>query len=191
MNVISWQNGDSTITDLPDCADPMLARVVQGVNDSHCTHRTGDLLCPPCSVEVLALADRTVGTNLSAYGWDMDRRHRLWVLLAVEEAEAVAHLVPDSARNAAEKAVAAARGWLAGTVSMQKCRAAADAASAADAAYAAAYAAADAAYAAYAAASRMNRAHALIDRFEAHAGIHFQRTLPVARDEALLAMVGQ
>ena len=26
MNLISWENGDTTITDLPDCADPMLAK---------------------------------------------------------------------------------------------------------------------------------------------------------------------
>ena len=32
MNLISWENGDKTITDLPDCADPMLAKIVQRVN---------------------------------------------------------------------------------------------------------------------------------------------------------------
>ena len=28
MNVISWENGDTTISDMPSCADPMLAHVV-------------------------------------------------------------------------------------------------------------------------------------------------------------------
>jgi len=28
MNLISWENGDTTITDLPGCSDPMLARIV-------------------------------------------------------------------------------------------------------------------------------------------------------------------
>lgn len=63
MNVISWENGDQQITDYPDCADPLLARIVQEVNDYYCTHHVTDLLCPPCSVEVLALAHRTVGTG--------------------------------------------------------------------------------------------------------------------------------
>jgi len=44
MNLISWENGDTTITDLPGCSDPMLARIVQRINDSICTHRDGDLL---------------------------------------------------------------------------------------------------------------------------------------------------
>ena len=28
MNVISWENGDTQITDFPSCSDPMLARIV-------------------------------------------------------------------------------------------------------------------------------------------------------------------
>jgi hypothetical protein len=79
MNVISWENGDTTITDYPGCADPFLARVVQIVNDHQCTHREKDLLCAPCSVEVLDLAHRTVGTG------DGDRaRMRVWARLAVD-----------------------------------------------------------------------------------------------------------
>jgi hypothetical protein len=50
MNAVSWENGDTTITDLPACADPLLARIVQRVNDKICTHRDGDLLCPSCSI---------------------------------------------------------------------------------------------------------------------------------------------
>jgi len=49
MNVISWENGDTIITDIPACADPMLARIVQGVNDSICTHTDTGLLCPTSS----------------------------------------------------------------------------------------------------------------------------------------------
>ena len=63
MNVISWENGDTTITDYPDCADTQLAWYVQLANDKHCTHRDGPYLCSPCSVEVLDLAHRTVGTR--------------------------------------------------------------------------------------------------------------------------------
>src|SRR6266567_1201517 len=63
MNLISWESGDTTITDLPSCADPMLARIVQSVNDRICTHRDGDLLCPSCSMLVLELGHRTVGTG--------------------------------------------------------------------------------------------------------------------------------
>lgn len=63
MNVISWESGDTTITDYPACAARPLARMVQLVNDSFCTHRDEDTLCPPCSIEVLALAHRTVGTS--------------------------------------------------------------------------------------------------------------------------------
>lgn len=86
MNVISWENGDQQITDYPDCADPLLARIVQVVNDSYCTHcgpldASGafDLLCPPCSVEVLALAHRTVGTGTA----HPSRRLRVAAELAV------------------------------------------------------------------------------------------------------------
>ena len=152
MNVVSWENGDSTITDLPPCADPFLAKVVQRVNDTYCTHQTNGLLCPDCSVEVLALAHRTVGTAL-----DMPtaERARVYVEIAVEEAESVLHL---TTREEPRRACALVRRFLAGEdISRQELRAAAAAAAAA--AYAAAYAAdaaaaaaADAAAAAYAAA---------------------------------------
>jgi len=81
MNIISWENGDKTISDMPDCAAPVLARIAQQVNDSICTHRVGhpwlvlpggdtpedaedpSLLCAECSMKVLELGHRTVGTN--------------------------------------------------------------------------------------------------------------------------------
>ena len=60
MNVISWENGDSRISDMPDCTHPFLSRVVQRLNDSICEQRDGGLLCADCSVIVLGLAHRTV-----------------------------------------------------------------------------------------------------------------------------------
>jgi hypothetical protein len=184
MNQISWENGDTIITDLPSCADPLLARVVQAVNDRYCTHRTGDLLCPPCSVAVLALAHRTVGTALA---WtDDDRRVRLYVRLALDEAESVARADEDSGVTACRRIIAA---WLDGKASTSDVRSGRRLAAAAAHADAAGYAACAAYYAACAAdfaaaahavdygvyaaagydepATRMQRAHALIDRFEA------------------------
>ena len=85
MNLISRENGDTTITDFPSCSDPVLARIVQSVNDTICKHRDGDLLCSPCSLEVLALGHRTVGTGFLPMGTAERRR----VLLAVANDAAV------------------------------------------------------------------------------------------------------
>jgi hypothetical protein len=146
MQVVSWENGDSTITDLPDCADPFLAKVVQRVNDRYCTHRAGsDLLCPPCSLEVLALAHRTVGTALD---WPPEKRARVYVEIAVEQAESVLHLTTDGRPRAA---CALVRRFLAGE---------AVSASELAAAYAAANAANAYAYAANAANAYANAANA-------------------------------
>ncbi len=207
MNVVSWENGDSTITDMPSCADPMLARVVQRVNDKICSHRRGDLMCAPCSVAVLDLAHRTVGTNLLAHGWDPKDIRRVWVRLAIAEAESVQHLAKDQAKAA--EYIAMAREWVEtgkrpaayADAAYADADAAYDAAYAAYAyaaayaaydadaayAYAAAYAAYDAAYAAYAAyaAQRLARAHAVIDRFEALTGI---KAKPVATEDVALAV---
>lgn len=81
MNVESWINGDTEITDFPDCADRGLAWVVQQVNDNMCRHtrRTPGqsvFLCPDCSMKVLALAARTRGTRL--HGWSDDERAKLF-----------------------------------------------------------------------------------------------------------------
>ena len=157
MNVISWENGDTTITDYPNCADRVLATIVQRVNDTICTHRDGDLLCPACSVEVLALGHRIVGTG--THPLTKLERRRVWVRVAADQARQVAHLNPDPRVMIA---IQAAEGWCDGTVSTKQCRvaasdlksavaaAAAAAAYAADAAIAAAAAAADAAIAAHA-----------------------------------------
>jgi hypothetical protein len=168
MNVVSWESGDSTITDLPPCADPMLAKIVQRVNDRHCSHRDGDLLCPACSLEVLALAHRTVGTSDHGLS-DVDLR-RVYVRVACRLAREVVHLAGDPG---ALRAIEAAECW-AGNPTNYAAGNAADAANAANGAnaanaanaaanaangaYAAAYAAYAAAYAAYAAANAANAA---------------------------------
>ncbi len=151
MNVISWENGDSRISDMPDCTHPFLARVVQRLNDSICAHRDGDLLCADCSVIVLGLAHRTVGTA------DADPDGRVMVRIAAEEAQRVAHMNSDPRVQAA---IDAALAWADTPTYAAADAAAAAAAAAADAAAAYAYAdaAADAAaYAAYAAAGRVEQ----------------------------------
>lgn len=106
MNVISWENGDTTITDLPACADVVLAKIVQRVNDETCAHRDGDLLCPSCSVKVLELGHRTVGTG--THPLTDDERRRVWVRVAADQARQVAHLNHDPRVVAA---IEAAEGW--------------------------------------------------------------------------------
>lgn len=63
MNVISWENGDTEITDFPECSDQTLARLVQQVNDTLADNHTG-LLSPENSLLVLELGHATVGTAL-------------------------------------------------------------------------------------------------------------------------------
>ena len=109
MNLISWENGDTTITDLPGCSDPMLARIVQRINDSICTHRDGDLLCPACSLIVLELAHRTVGTGTLTLT-DQERRV-IWVKIAIDQARQVQHLVPARHKTQADNALTAAENW--------------------------------------------------------------------------------
>ena len=167
MNVISWESGDTKITDLPECADWVLARIVQRVNDSICTHRDGDLLCPACSVKVLDLAHRIVGTG--THPLTELERQRVWVRVAADQARQVLHL---TSAPEALAAIEAAEGWCDGTVTAEQCRtAAADAADAAyaaadAAAYAAAHAAAYAAYAAYAAAAAADAAADAAERLQ-------------------------
>jgi hypothetical protein len=169
MNVISWENGDATISDMPDCADLFLAKVVQRVNDKHCRHVVDGLLCPPCSVEVLALAHRTVGTNIG----DTARGAR--VQIAREEANSVAHLrTYDAATTAATYAAYAA--YAARTT-------AATDAYAADAAYAAADAAD------VAAAVRIRRAHHVIDRFYELTGLTEHATPADVTEHAVARML--
>lgn len=194
MQVISWENGDTAITDLPSCSDPMLGYIVQGINDDICTHTIGGLLCPSCSVEVLDLAHRTVGTGDLALT-DLERR-RVWARVAADLARQVLHLDGKN-RAVAETAIIAAERWAdeptqenadtaydaARTAANAYARAATYAARTAYAAvaYAAARAATYAASAAYAAAdaasaaydddtARLRLAHRAIDVFEQWTG---------------------
>lgn len=84
MNVISWENGDTKITDYPDCADTILANLVQKLNDSYCTHHDGPfderLLCAKCSIVVLDIAHRTVGTGFGVVS--SSERLDAWAKLA-------------------------------------------------------------------------------------------------------------
>lgn len=171
MNVVSWESGDTTITDMPACADQMLARIVQRVNDMICTHRDGDLLCPACSVLVLDLAHRTVGTGTVAL--TNAERHRVWVWIAADQARQVAHLNPDPRVMAA---IEAAEGWCDGTVTDDPVeRADADAA-----AYAADADAADV--------SRLKLAHRAIDVFEQWSGFRAGTPDPVVVTRAVEQM---
>lgn len=190
MNVISWENGDATITDLPTCSDRFLARVVQSVNDEVCTHRDGDLLCPDCSQQVIDLGHRTVGTEVRIFddegrhvgwlpGWSEDRIRRVYVEIALEEAESVARDDEDARVTECRRVT---RAWLDGAATPGKVRVAVCAAYyAARAVYAdygaaadcAARAAADA-HAAAAGGNRLQRAHRIIDRFQELTGITAQ-----------------
>ncbi len=91
MNVISWENVDSTVTDMPACADEVLARIVQRVNDSICTHRYSHLLCLACSVLVLDLAPRVVGTG--THPLTALERRRVWMWVAADQVRQVLHVV--------------------------------------------------------------------------------------------------
>jgi len=212
MNVVSWESGDTTITDMPACADWVLAKIVQWVNDTICTHRDGDLLCPACSVLVLDLAHRTVGTGTVAL--TKLERSRVWVRIAIDQARQVAHFNTDPRAMAA---IVAAEGWCAGTVTAEECRvvaavavaadapdaaanaaayyaaAAAYAADAADTAYYAAYYAANAAANAAAPLQRLALAHRAIDVFEQHTGFKASAPEPVvvARAVEQMARVGR
>lgn len=166
MNVIAWENGDSEITDMPGCADPMLALVAQKVNDSICTHRDGDLLCPECSTAVLDLGHRIAGTTSHALA--DEELHRVWVTIAMEEAERVLPIfeaaVPGDDRP--REAVEATRSWLAGGPRPAAAAAAANAtANAVDLAYAAYANAANATANAANAAAVLTAAHSVVDRF--------------------------
>jgi hypothetical protein len=87
MNVLSWVNGDTTITDMPNCTDPGLAELVYVLNDRGCAHLTPELiwcpgdeggdaephthvvetLCAECSIKVFDAAIQTVGTRFKFY----------------------------------------------------------------------------------------------------------------------------
>jgi hypothetical protein len=154
MNVISWENGDTQITDFPACSDRTLALIVQRVNDTICDHTDVGVLCPQCALVVLDLGHRTVGSGVPL-GLSADERHRVWVRVAAHMARQVVHLANGPEALAA---IEAAEGWADGTVTVEQVGPPETAALYATratathyAAYAAHYAAHHAAYAAHAA----------------------------------------
>jgi len=180
MNVISWENGDSRISDMPDCTHPFLSRVVQRLNDSICEQRDGGLLCADCSVIVLGLAHRTVGTA------DADPDGRVMVRIAAEEAQRVAHLNSDPRVQAA---IDAALAWA--DTPTAAAAYAANAAAGRVVAYAA-RAAANAAYAdaaAYAADGRVEQTERIIDRFRALTGHDTTAPDPTVTAQAITRML--
>ena len=106
MNVISWENGDTIITDFPECSDGLLTHITQRINDQICTHRDGDLLCPECSLIVLKLSHRTVGTG--TLGLTDTERRVIWVRIAADQARQVQHL---TINPHVEDVIAAAENW--------------------------------------------------------------------------------
>ena len=181
MNVISWENGDSRISDMPDCTHPFLSRVVQRLNDSICEQRDGGLLCADCSVIVLGLAHRTVGTA------DADPDGRVMVRIAAEEAQRVAHLNSDPRVQAA---IDAALAW-ADTPTAAAAAYAANAAAGRVVAYAAraTYATYAADAAAYAAAGRVEQTERIIDRFRALTGHDTTAPDPTVTAQAITRML--
>ena len=178
MNVISWENGDSRISDMPDCTHPFLSRVVQRLNDSICEHRDSDLLCADCSVIVLGLAHRTVGTA------DADPDGRVMVRIAAEEAQRVAHLNSDPRVQAA---IDAALAWA--DTPTAAAAYAANAAAGRVVAYAATRATHAAAAAAYAAAGRVEQTERIIDRFRALTGHDTTAPDPTVTAQAITRML--
>lgn len=126
MNVVSWEQG-VRITDYPECAAPPLARMVQGINDLYCSHTTkaqsasgylATVLCPPCSLDVLDLAHRTVGTAGATPG-------ELWLWMAdllVGKNGVVHHLAEGDAIAFTEYAAEVAVRRAAGDVEASKIR---------------------------------------------------------------------
>jgi hypothetical protein len=149
MNVISYINGDTVITDYPECSARPLARMVQDLND-RLADESG-FLSPENSVIVLDLGWQTVGTAGAprevVWQWLAD-------LLVDPEMGVVKYAAPDGAeafRGGAALCVREAGGECVSVAEWNEVRAAANAYAAN--AYAANAANAASAYAAYAAAN--------------------------------------
>lgn len=63
MNIISWENGDSIITDMPACTDLVLGSMVMTINDAIGDAHVDGLLPAPWGMKVMDLAHATVGTT--------------------------------------------------------------------------------------------------------------------------------
>ena len=148
MQVVSWQNGDTKITDFPECSARPLARMVQWLNDT--LAGADGFLSPEDSVIVLDLGWLTVGTagtpQTVVWRWLAD--------LLVDPVRGVVKFAqPDGVvaiRRVAELCVRASEGDSPSRAEWMEARNAAYDAAAYDAA---AYAATAAAYAAYDAAA--------------------------------------
>jgi hypothetical protein len=174
MNMISYENGDSTISDMPSCTDRVLARIVQRVNDTYCRHTVDGMLCPACSIVVLDLAHRTVGTGGMVLA--PDARRRVWVAIAADQARQVLHLARDQAK--AERYIVIAEKYA--TTGEKPAAYAASDASDASATHAA-YDASDA--------SRLQLAHRAIDLFQQLTGHNATNIPPAAVHAAYTQMV--
>jgi hypothetical protein len=177
MNLVSWINGDTKITDFPECSARPLARLVQSLNDR--LAGPDDLLSPENSVIVLDLGWLTVGTadTPPEVIW-----HWLADILVDPQWGVVKFAKPDGAvaiRRVAALCVRAAGGDAPTVTEWREARADADAAAAAataTAADAAAYADADAAaYADAAAAAAADADAAAAAAAAADARIDFTR----------------
>jgi hypothetical protein len=156
MNLISYINGDTKITDYPDCSARPLARMVQALNDR--LAGPDGFLSPENSLIVLDLGWQTVGTAGTprnvVWQWLSD-------LLVDSDHGIVKHATTDGAvaiRRVAELCVRESNGERVSAAEWKDAQAAADAyanayAAAAAAAAANVYAAAAAAADAYAAAA--------------------------------------
>lgn len=111
MNAVSYLNGDTRITDMPDCAYPLLSRIALKINDTICTHRDGDLLCNECSHDMWMLGARIIGTASAVDGWTDEQKRVLNVRMAVHAARQVQHLMRDEDRGDCDRAVDAAQAW--------------------------------------------------------------------------------
>ncbi|WP_207570138.1 hypothetical protein [Mycolicibacter kumamotonensis] len=158
MNVISYVNGDTKITDFPACSARPLARMVQIANDR--LAGADGFLSPEDSVRVLDLGWRTVGTA----GADDSVLWRWLHDLLVDPGHGVIRHADKRGREAIGRVAALlARKANGEDVDFTVANAAAYAA------YAAVDAANAAAYAAYAAAANTNAAYAAVDAANAAA----------------------
>ncbi|AIY32460.1 hypothetical protein PBI_MIAZEAL_106 [Mycobacterium phage MiaZeal] len=206
MNVISYINGDTVITDYPKCSARPLARLVQQCNDELAD--SDGFLAPENSVLVLDLGWQTVGTA------DVPESVMLrWLrdILVDPVHGVVRHARPDGvaaisrvaelcARQASGVEVSGAE-WRSAQVAANAAYAAANATNAANAAYAAAnaayaagVAAANAAYAAGVAAAdaadaRVEFTRWAIARWRALAGLDTPRDIVTQEVDDALARI--
>lgn len=87
MNLLSWENNDPVISDLPRGVAVGLAAMMHYVNDRCCDHEDPadwTLLCPPCSMAVIDVAHRCVGTAVPD-GRDVSLRvHQTWARQVID-----------------------------------------------------------------------------------------------------------